>query len=347
MSSRSPSSIAFAHRSDREAVSKGRRSRRRLVSALIITGALASGYAVVSYLIAKKLAFAPHVPHDSTPASLGLEYRDVTFPSRGDHLQIHGWFIPGVLPDGSLTTRRTIIMVHGVRTNRADKDAGLLDLSGHLARHGFAVLAFDMRGSGASAVAPLTLGYFEQRDVLGAVDFLQSGPLPFPELGRPRVIAGWGVSLGAVTLLLAAANEPAIRALVSDSGYPDFASILEREVPKRGHLPPLFTPGALLAAQALYGINFYDVRPVDTVARIAPRPIFFIQGDKDGFNPSTNMFVLARAARSASNAHVQTWLVPGADHAQSFNTAGQQYVTRVTDFYNLALGPDTGKVSGS
>ena len=183
--------------------------------------------------------------------------------------------------------------------------------------------------------------------MLGAVDFLRSGPPPYPELGRPHVIAGWGVSLGAVTLLLAAAKEPAIRALVSDSGYPDFASILEREVPKRGHLPPLFTPGALLAAQALYGINFYDVRPVDTVARIAPRPIFFIHGDKDSFNPSTNMFVLATAARSAPDAHVQTWLVPGADHAQSFNTAGQQYVTRVTDFYNLALGPDTGKVSGS
>ena len=184
-------------------------------------------------------------------------------------------------------------------------------------------------------------------DVSKAVDFLQSGPLPFPELGRPRVIAGWGVSLGAVTLLLAAAKEPAIRALVSDSGYPDFASILEREVPKRGHLPPLFTPGALRAAQALYGINYYAVRPVDIVASIAPRPIFFIHGDKDSFNPSTNMFVLATAARSAPDAHVQTWLVPGADHAQSFNTAGQQYVTRVTDFYNVALGPDTGRVSGS
>jgi fermentation-respiration switch protein FrsA (DUF1100 family) len=335
MSSRSPSSIAFAHRSDREAVSKGRRSRRRLVSALIITGALASGYAVVSYLIAKKLAFAPHVPHDSTPASLGLEYRDVTFPSRGDHLQIHGWFIPGVLPDGSLTTRRTIIMVHGVRTNRADKDAGLLDLSGHLARHGFAVLAFDMRGSGASAVAPLTLGYFEQRDVLGAVDFLQSGPLPYPELGRPRSIGGWGVSMGGATLLLAAAREPAIRAIISDSAYADIIPILAREIPLNSRLPRLFTPGALLAGKVLYGANYYAVRPVDVIASLAPRPVYFIHGADDLYIAPSHMSDLV--ARTVPNTHVRTWLVPGADHAQSFNTMLEEYVACVVAFYNEAL----------
>ena len=39
--------------------------------------------------------------------------------------------------------QRTIIVVHGSRTNRADKDAGLLNFSVGLARHGFAVLAFD------------------------------------------------------------------------------------------------------------------------------------------------------------------------------------------------------------
>ncbi len=337
----SPNFLSFREKSS------ARRARRIVAAFLILSAVLMSAYAALSLYIAMQLVYAPQQPLYATPALFGMQFHRITFPSRVDHVQLRGWFIPGVLPGGHLTAQRTIIMVHGDRTNRADQGAGLLKLSVAFAQHGFAVLAFDMRGAGESPPAPLSLGYFEQRDVLGAADFLRSGQLPYPELGRPRVIAGWGVSLGAVTLLLAAAKEPAIRALVSDSGYPDFASILEREVPKRGHLPPLFTPGALLAAQALYGINFYDVRPVDTVARIAPRPIFFIHGDKDSFNPSTNMFVLATAARSAPDAHVQTWLVPGADHAQSFNTAGQQYVTRVTDFYNLALGPDTGKVSGS
>ncbi|MGZ3629660.1 MAG: alpha/beta hydrolase, partial [Ktedonobacteraceae bacterium] len=226
-------------------------------------------------------------------------------------------------------------------TNRADKGAGLLNLSVDLARHGFAILAFDMRGTGESPPEPLSLGYFEQRDVLGAVDFLRSGPVPYPSLGRTHIIGGWGVSMGAATLLMATAQEPAIRAVVSDCAYADIIPILEREVPNGGHLPPLFTPGGLIAARVLYGMDFYAVRPVDIDASIAPRPIFFIHGTSDAYVPTDNMNILATAARTAPDAHIQTWLVPGAAHAQSFNIEGPVYVDRVVAFYDAALGPDT------
>ncbi len=317
--------------------------RRRFVAALLtLSVVLACVYAAISLYIARKLAYAPRKPVDRTPTALGLQYQHVTFPSREDQIQLRGWYIPGVLPDGNLTAQRTIIVVHGTRTNREDTDAGLLELSGAFARHGFAVLTFDMRGAGESPPAPLSLGYFEQRDVLGAVDFLQSGPLPYPDLGRTRIIGGWGVSMGAAMLLLAASLEPAIRAIVSDCAYADIVPILEREVPKGSHLPALFTPGALLAAQALYGMNLYAVRPVEVVARIAPRPICFIHGESDDYVPLSNMDALATAARSAPNANVQTWLVPGVAHAKSFLTMGQAYVSRVVAFYTIALGPDTG-----
>ncbi len=319
----------------------GRLLRRVIVAMLIVSGILMLAYSALSLYITTQLVYTAPKPIYATPASLSLQFKYVTFPSREDHVLLRGWFIPGVLPGGRLTAQRTIIAVHGTRANRADKAAGLLNLTGEFARHGFAVLAFDMRGTGESPPAPLSLGYFEQRDVLGAVDFLRSGPIPYPELGRPRIIAGWGVSMGAATLLLAAAQEPAIRAVISDSAYADIIPLLEREIPKGGHLPPLFTPGALLAANVLYGINYYAVRPVDVVARIAPRPIFFIQGTADTYVPPVNMDILAAAARTAPNASVQTWSVPGARHAQSFNTHTQEYIARVIAFYTNALGPDT------
>ena len=171
---------------------------------------------------------------------------------------------------------------------------------------------------------------------------MKSGSLPYPELGRPRIIGGWGVSLGAASLIMATAQEPAIRAVVSDCAYAEIVPILEREVPKGGHLPRLFTPGTLLATQALYGVNFYADRPVDYVAQIAPRPILFIHGAADKYVPPAYMDTLAAAARSAPNANVQTWSVPGADHAQSFNTEGQVYIDRIIAFYTAALGPDSG-----
>jgi alpha-beta hydrolase superfamily lysophospholipase len=92
----------------------------------------------------------------------------------------------------------------------------MLGISSGFAHHGFAVLTFDLRGAGESAPAPESLGYFEQRDALGAFDFLKSGPLPYAELGRPRAIAVWGVSMGGATLLLAAAHEPAIQAVENE-----------------------------------------------------------------------------------------------------------------------------------
>ena len=88
-------------------------------------------------------------------------------------------------------------------------------------------------------------------------------------------------------------------------------------------------------------MDFYAVRPVDIVASIAPRPLFFIHGTSDTFIPTSNMNILAAAARTVPDAHIQTWLVPGARHAQSFNTEGAVYVDRVVAFYNATLGPDT------
>ena len=281
------------------------------------------------------------VPLYATPASLGLQYKDITFTSREDNIQLSGWFIPGVLPNGSLTTQRTIIVVHGNNANRADQSVGLLNLSGAFAHNGFAVLAFDVRGNGESAPAPRSFGLYEQRDVLGAVDFLRTGSIPYPDLGRPHVIAGYGLSMGGSALILAAVHEPAISAIVADSTATDYTPIFEREVPKASHLPSPFTPGTLVAADVIYGINYYAVRPVDVVSQLAPRPIFFIQGDADTFVPPSNMDGLAAAARTAPNAHVETWLVPGANHSQSYDTQPQEYVSRVVAFYTAAMGLDT------
>jgi fermentation-respiration switch protein FrsA (DUF1100 family) len=145
--------------------------------------------------------------------------------------------------------------------------------------------------------------------------------------------------MGGATLLLAAAREPAIRAIVSDSAYSDIIPILEREIPLNSRLPRFFTPGALLAGRILYGANYYAVRPVDVIASIAPRPMLFIHGAGDLYIAPSHMDELA--ASKVSGTRIQTWLVPGAEHAQSFNTMLDEYVARVAAFYNETLGTDS------
>jgi fermentation-respiration switch protein FrsA (DUF1100 family) len=322
-----------------------RLATRLVAGVLILSSVITFIYIGLSVYVATQLAYEAPKPITETPAKYQLQYRDVTFQAREDGVQLKGWFVPGQLSGGRLTAARTIIMVHGTRQNRATPNDGLIELTDIFVKAGFAVLGFDMRGQGESQPEPLTMGYFEQRDVLGAVDFLQSGPIPYPNLGRPTIIGGWGISMGAATLLLATAREPAIKAVVSDCAYSDITPIVQREVHVRSGLPEAFTPGALLAAQALYGVDFYAVRPVDVVASIAPRPLFFIHGDADQYVPFADMQELADAAQTGFQAQVQSWAVPGAGHARSFKTTfngpfNPEYGPRVVAFFTKSLGSD-------
>jgi fermentation-respiration switch protein FrsA (DUF1100 family) len=320
--------------------------RRAVAGLLILSGLLTLGYVAISSYIAEELVYETPKPIAKTPASLGLRFANVSFPSRNDHISLKGWLIPGVLPDGRLTVDRIIVVVHGTRTNREDPGAHLLELTVALARNGLGVLSFDMRGMGESPPAPLSMGNLEQRDALGAVDFLRSGTPPFPELGRPRIIGGLGISMGASTLLLAAAVEPGIQAMVSDSAYAEIVPILEREIAKRsvapiGRVPGVLAPSALVMARLFYGVDFFAARPVATIARIAPRPILLIHGTADDYVPISNFRELNAAATSAPGAHVTTWIVPNARHAQAFKKTGAEYVTRVVAFFDAALGAAT------
>jgi pimeloyl-ACP methyl ester carboxylesterase len=297
------------------------------------------GYATLSTLVAVHLVYEAPKPLTSTPASLGLTFREVVFASRTDHLQLRGWFIPGIRADGHLTTDRVIVMVHGTRQNRTDRGVHELELSGALARHGLAILAFDMRGMGQSPPAPISFGYLEARDVEGAVDFLRFGPAPYPDLGRPRIVAGWGVSMGASTLLVAAAREPAIAAVVADSPYADIVPLLERELPKRS-VPPALSLGALSMADLVYGVDFFASRPVDAIGQLAPRPLLLIHGTSDGYVPLSNSDALYAAATAVPDAHVSRWIVAGASHAQAFPRHQAEYLTRLVEFFDQGLGPD-------
>src|SRR5205807_21099 len=103
-------------------------------------------------------------------------------------------------------------------------------------------LVFDLRGWGYSAGDRFSMGPREARDVGGAIDFI----------GR-RGLASDGVdllgySMGAAAMLLDAPTEPNVRAVVEDSGYAELASLVNEQVPNYSGLPPLFTPGTVLAA---------------------------------------------------------------------------------------------------
>jgi dipeptidyl aminopeptidase/acylaminoacyl peptidase len=285
-----------------------------VVLALFVIFVGTSGYLGYSMTRVKR------VPVEGNPNIMGLAYEVVTFPSIDTKLTLHGWLLP------SSSSQQVIIMVHGNGRNRVDPSIGTLEIASGLVEHGYNVLMFDLRGYGESDGSTVSGGYYERRDLEGAVKYMR-------ERGFEH-IGVLGFSLGAVTSLLAGAEDKDIDAIVSDSSFADLQDIMEQEFSKRTHAPKLFLNPILFMIKIMYGVDFTAIRPVKYVAEIAPRPILFIHGEEDETIPVSHAYRLLEASGNSLN---ELWVVEGAGHTQSYKTHPEEYIKRITEFFNGAL----------
>ena len=185
---------------------------------------------------------------------------------------------------------------------------------------------FDLRAHGESDGERISAGYHEKKDVLGAVDYVQ---------GRGyQQIGVLGFSMGGASSLMAAAEDDAIDCLVIDSSYADMAGIMEREFKERSSFPSFFLNPVLFMIKIMYGVDFKAVKPYEAVPEIAPRPILFIHGALDDFVPIDHAYRLYEASDNPAD---ELWIVPGADHVRAYRTAPEEYISRVTAFFNEYL----------
>jgi fermentation-respiration switch protein FrsA (DUF1100 family) len=275
----------------------------------------------ISAYMGYTLTRVQRVPLTENPSVKGLAYEDVAFPSMDKDLTLRGWFLPGN------ATYPAIIMVHGNGYNRDDPTIGTLDIAAQLVESGYSVLMFDLRGYGESDGSRVGGGYLEKRDLEGAVAYVKSRGFD-----RVGVI---GFSLGAVTALLAAAEDQDINAVVSDSSFADLNDIMKPEFEKRTHGAPLiFLRPILFMIKVLYGVDFAAIRPVAVVSEISPRPILFIHGSLDATIPVSHA---SRLFEAAQNPQDELWIVPEAGHTQAYKMRPAEYMQKVTDFFGAAL----------
>jgi pimeloyl-ACP methyl ester carboxylesterase len=166
--------------------------------AILITGLIG----ILVFLV-YKISYPEAAAENVNPSHYLLPSLDVVISS-GNHDEIPAWWIPG------LKGAPGVILVPGYGMSRAD----VLSLAVPLHDNKFNVLIYDQRGNGADPRGSSTLGLYEGADMQEAVKFLQSRPE-----SNPQRIGIWGVDIGALAALKAAAASPQIRAIAADSPF--------------------------------------------------------------------------------------------------------------------------------
>jgi len=275
-----------------------------------------------SRLMVRSLTKARRVKINDNPSRLGLSYEDVSFPAASDGVMLRGWYVT------SGNSERCIIMAHGDQCHRADPSIGLLEIARGLMEHGYNVLMFDMRGHGESGEGRLSGGYYERRDVLGALEFVKGRGI------LPKHIGLLGFSMGAAACLLAAAEDKEVPALVTDSCWADLMDLIKSEVARRPYMPRFLTPIVPVVAKTIYGVDIEEIKPLQAVTKVAPRPIFFIHGEADRKISVDNARRLYQANSSQNN---MLWIVPKAGHARGYKSQPEEYINKVTAFFDRTL----------
>ena len=150
------------------------------------------------------------------PSQFDVEYQTITLTTE-DGIDLAAWYTPS--QNGAV-----ILVAHGYAGGRSAL------MHSFFAWHDYGVISWDARAHGESEGDMVTWGYYEQLDVIAASDYaLSADPL--------LNIGAFGESMGAATVLIAAADQPQIQAVVADSAFAAIGDMIHVVSPY-----PIFQP---------------------------------------------------------------------------------------------------------
>jgi fermentation-respiration switch protein FrsA (DUF1100 family) len=209
---------------------------------------------------------------------------------------------------------------------------------------GYDVFAYESRNQGKSDSIP---GYepiqwitnFEVEDARAALAHLKGRPAAIP-----KGVGFFGVSKGANAGLAVAAEDSAIRCVVTDGAF----GLVSVMLPYMRHWIRIYNKNFLVhglmpawyyshmahvgirRVQRTRKVGFFHLEKV--VERIA-QPLLMIHGKADSYIKVE----MARALFSRATGPKEFWAVPGAKHNLSINVAGPEYSRRVVAFFDEHL----------
>lgn len=243
----------------------------------------------------------------------GFPHPERVFLEARDGVQVEAWYYPS-------RNRAAVIALGGQQGAQGNRPPEILPLL----REGFGVLQL---GSRACAIppAPVTLGGKEVQDAQAGLDYLRSRPDV-----DPGKIGMFGFSMGGAAAIRTAAREENVQAVLAEGGYYNLG---EDIVEGNGPIERIYLYSIALVFRLRTGLNPWDLDPIGDVGRIAPRPVFYIFGEKElESGRGIEQFQAAGEPKIL-------WVVPGGSHGQNHAASPLEYERRVLEFFQDSLNP--------
>lgn len=236
----------------------------------------------------------------------------------GDGVTLAGWYAPS-------TNGAAIILVHGAGNSRE----GVRRYAEMLVRHGYGVLALDLRGHGESDGTSNRLGWQGTLDIEAAAAYLQAQP-------GVESLGALGLSMGGEVLLGAASSVPAMKSIVADGATRRCTDEL-RALPSERSLVRNFTARVMYATvQILTGQEPPDPPLLESMQDAAGTRFLFIAGGSNDLEVDFNeLFADTLGERS------ELWVAPDASHTGALSRYPEEYEQRVIGFFDGVLLGET------
>ncbi len=285
-------------------------SRRRILrwSALLIAAILFVLYIALPIGVGISVV----LPYEETVGAPPAGFEAITLTT-DDQITLAGWYKPPL--NGAV-----IIVIHGAGASRE----GMRPYAELLARHGYGVLALDLRGHGASGGSTNRLGWQGTRDVKAAVDYLKTRT-------EVKTIGGLGSSLGGEVLLGAASECPAIKAIVADGATTrSLAELLA--LPTERPLYRNFTARVMYAAVQILSGETPPQPLLDSMLAAPSTSYLLIAGGNNKQEVAFNELFAATL-----NERARLWVAPGAAHTGAMRLYPDEYEQRVVAFFDAVM----------
>ncbi|WP_203246355.1 alpha/beta hydrolase [Sporosarcina beigongshangi] len=247
------------------------------------------------------------------------QFEQLTLTSR-DGLKLSGYYLPAAVP-----TDKLVVLTHGYLGH-----AKQMGLFGQYYHHdlGYNIFMPDARGHGKSEGNYYGFGWPDRLDL---IDWTQT---LVKKLGPDSKVVYHGLSMGAATVLMASGEDELphqVKAIIADSPYMSVYQLFAYQMNRMFYLPafPLLDSTSLLT-KIRAGYSFREASALKAVEK-SNVPVLYIHGEGDTFVPTKLTKELYRHTESDA----ELFLVPDANHGESFALAQDEYKVRMDDFLSL------------